>query len=264
MSSEQPVGAMRKLSAHDFEGGSLRAALLCKQKKHDLQKIMDRHNFKAYTSEDLGDLTKAVMRLVSETERFPNFPGMAWLFLRNERCGQLVNWADSLPMQRLDAKSLMSHWSSREVDVHNGCGVFGNIGGVNQLISVGVVLKCELDKIAHMIDEKDRNRTGFTSAFFAAFQTDAVVLKVSETRSITLFAKGSDGRVKPQSLSVQTLHEALTAVLGDKDLEMPPATCDAEASLDDEASTVPGTSSGARCWRSDFSDQTDDSWELLD
>lgn len=130
--------------------------------------------------------------VANEDNRYPRFGGMCWVFLRSPTVCNLINWTDSLPMCSIDKKSLLAPWSSTDVDAHDAAGVFGNHEGRNQLLSLGVILKPDLEELfLHVpLDERDRNRTGYTSALYMAWKTDAVVVKVSEHRKITIFSSG--------------------------------------------------------------------------
>lgn len=174
--------------------------------KRTLQNMMDNHRFKPYTPTELDTLALVVKDLVENKEnRYDEFGGMTWMFLKDMPCGHLVNWTDSMPTQAIDETSLLSHWCSIKVDAHDAAGVFGCHQGENRLLSLGVILKSEIEGIAHLVEKKDRPRTGLTSAVFAAFTTDVVVLKVSETRAVKLLYRTVDGEFAVQRVPIEDL-----------------------------------------------------------
>jgi hypothetical protein len=186
------------------------------EEKRLLQGIMNNHKFCRYSTREVEVLAQVIRDLVIEEDRYKSFGGFLWIFLPDQKCGSLVNWTSSFCNQRIDRKSLLSHWCSTYVDAHDGAGVFGCIPGENEnkLLSVGVTLNRDVEEIVDTVDPKDINRTGLTSGVYAAHKYDAIALKVSEARTIMVFQKDANGKVNHTKVEVDDVKEKLTSILG--------------------------------------------------
>ena len=85
----------------------------------------------------------------------------------------------------------------------------------NVCLAIGAILKPELRRLFQDVHLalRDRNRTGFTNAMYVANFSDAIVLKVSEHRKITLFCK-RDGTLEPEVVDSCNLKQRLYSIIG--------------------------------------------------
>lgn len=191
----------------------------------ELKEMMAKHTFKPYSLSELEVVVDLVKSYVEQEDRYPRFPGCCLVFLR---CSvpqniDLINWTETMPHVLLSSstkKALKALWCSTDVPGHDSAGIFACHGNENKLIGYGVTLKPDLQTLFLNVpvEEDDRNRTGFTASLWAAWKANAVVLKVSEQRTVTVFAK-QDGSKEPQVLQLKKntaeLQLVLTRLLGE-------------------------------------------------
>ena len=115
----------------------------------------------------------------------------------------LVNWGHRA-CAPLAEMTLLAFWGSTDADGHDSAGVFGCDGNENKLLGYAVTLKVDLETLFTNVpvDRVDQNRTGYTAGLYAAWVTNAVVLKISERRDIKIFARRGDEAL-PEVSSVQ-------------------------------------------------------------
>lgn len=200
-----------------------------------LRNALRHHFFMPYSDKEIRCLCDVIAKFVDGGDQCPRFDGLTWVFVRHDSdaVDQLVDWTSSCPDTAMDPLSLMSHWISTDVPAHDAAGIFGfsQKCNENRLLSLGAILKRDMDammsikEIVEAISHEDENRTGYTSAVYMAYRSDAVVLKVSATdRSVKLMHGDFFGG---EPVAVDCLYEKLQQLLGSFNPPAPERPCKA-------------------------------------
>jgi len=159
-----------------------------------------------------GELHSLLSEYVEDPQSYRRFDGLTWLFVREDATAVkgVVDWVLGCPLASIEASSLGDHWGSTDAYGHDAAGVFGNYRNTNCLLALGAILRRDVQEmmgdqhLCSVIRKKEVNRTGHTSAIYAAWKSDALVLKVSATdKSIKLYHKDALGGERVQLNSLQ-------------------------------------------------------------
>jgi len=175
------------------------------------------HSFIPYEKKVVCVLSSVIKTLVCNRETYPRFDGLTWVFARcdGRAADAVIDWNSSILDQVIDRSGLLSLYGSTDAPSHDAAGVFAcsSTSKENRLIASGAMLKRDMQammrvsKLVSAIKPEDENRTGHTSAMYAAWRSDALVLKVSATdRSIKIFHCEASGG---ESVEVSHLEDKL-------------------------------------------------------